>query len=134
MEHVQEYWSTNQPIEADGQIFWSDWNGILHATDTTTHNDNWTADLGTTTAACGGVQGPDSSATVATVNGVSTVFIGGGTAQVEALNAATGQVLWNTQISTDPSAMHLEFADALRRQHLHRCGLLLAAAPTSEVS
>ncbi len=102
---TSRYWSTNQPIEANGQIFWSDWNGILHATDTTTHNDNWTADLGTTTAACGGVQGPDSSATVATVGGVSTVFIGGGTAQVEALNAATGQVIWTTQISTDPSAM-----------------------------
>ena len=98
------YWSTNQPIEAGGQVFWSDWNGILHATDITTHNDNWTANLGTTNSSCGGVTGPDSSATVATVGGVSTVYIGGGTAQVEALNAATGAVLWSTPLSADPAA------------------------------
>ena len=98
-------WSTNQPIEANGQIFWSDWSGTLHATNAATHNDDWTADLGTTTSTCGGTTWPDSSATVGTVGGVSTVFIGGGTAQVEALNAATGQVTWDTQLSTDPAAM-----------------------------
>jgi len=98
------YWSTNQPIVAGGQVFWSDWHGILHATDLATHNDNWTADLGTTTSTCGGVTGPDSSATVATVGGVSTVYIGGGSAQFEALNAATGAVIWDTQLSTDPAA------------------------------
>ena len=99
------YWSTNQPIVANGDVYWSDWNGILHATNTVTHDDDWTADLGTTTSTCGGVTGPDSSATVANVGGVSTVFIGGGTSQVEALNAATGAVIWNTQLSTDPAAM-----------------------------
>jgi polyvinyl alcohol dehydrogenase (cytochrome) len=98
------YWSTNQPIETGGQIFYSDWHGILHATDVTTHNDNWTANLGTTNSTCGGVTGPDSSATVATVGGVSTVYIGGGTAQFEALNAQTGAVIWDTQLSIDPAA------------------------------
>jgi outer membrane protein assembly factor BamB len=98
-------WSTNQPIEANGQIFWSDWSGTLHATNTVTHEDDWTSALGTTTSTCGGVTWPDSSATVATVGGVSTVFIGGGTRQVEALNAVTGQVIWDTQLSTDPSGM-----------------------------
>ena len=102
---ISRYWSTNQPIVAGGEVYWSDWNGILHATNTLRHDDDWTANLGTTTSACGGVTGPDSSATVATVGGVSTVFIGGGTAQVEAFNASTGQVIWNTQLSTDPAAM-----------------------------
>ena len=114
------YWSTNQPIEAGGQVFWSDWNGILHATDITTHNDNWTANLGTTNSSCGGVTGPDSSATVATVGGVSTVYIGGGTAQVEALNAQTGAVLWSTPLSADPAAFVWELSVSVQRQHLHR--------------
>jgi len=37
---------------------------------------------------------------VATVNDISTVFLGGGTGQFLALNAATGSLLWQDQLTT----------------------------------
>ncbi len=96
--------TTNQPVTADGDVYWSDGNGMLHATSISTGVDNWTAQLGTESASCSPDTWPDSSATVATVNGTPTVFVGGGTSQFVALNALTGQKLWTTQLSTNPAA------------------------------
>lgn len=96
-------WSTNQPVESDGDVYWSTWDGILHATNVATQQDDWTYDLGTTPSPCGGTTGPDSTATVMTSEGTPTVFIGGGTGQVVALDATTGQLRWQTQLSTDPA-------------------------------
>ena len=101
---TNRYWSTNQPIEANGIVYWSTWDGHLHATNVTTQLDDWTYDLGTTPTTCGGTTGPDSTPTVTTLNGTPTLFVGGGTGQVMSLDATTGQPLWQTQLSTDPAA------------------------------
>jgi polyvinyl alcohol dehydrogenase (cytochrome) len=97
-------WTTNQPVSADGLVFWSDGAGTLHATSTGTGVDAWTDPLGTESASCSPLTFPDSSATVASLDGKPTVFIGGGTSQFEAIDAATGVVDWTTQLSTDPAA------------------------------
>jgi len=91
---------TTQPIDANGVLYWSDWTGTLHATSESTHDDLWTLQLGTTNGSCTGNVGPDSTPTVATVNGISTVFLGGGTGQFVALNAETGALLWQDQLTT----------------------------------
>jgi polyvinyl alcohol dehydrogenase (cytochrome) len=92
---------TTEPIDSGGVLYWSDSAGTLHATNETTHADNWTYPLGTTFSSCfGGNAGPDSTPTVASVNGVSTVFLGGGTGQFLAINAATGALLWQDQLTT----------------------------------
>ena len=92
---------TTEPIDSGGVLYWSDWDGTLHATSETTHEDNWTYSLGTTYSSCfGGNAPPDSTPTVATVNGVSTVFLGGGTGQFLAIDATTGALLWQDQLTT----------------------------------
>ena len=92
---------STQPIDAGGVLYWSDWDGLLHATSESTHADLWTYELGSTFSSCENQnQGPDSTPTVTTVNGVSTVFLGGGTGQFLALNAATGALLWQDQLAT----------------------------------
>ncbi len=91
---------TTQPIDSGGVVYWSDWQGTLHATSETTQADLWTYQLGTTPSSCAGNVGPDSTPTVATVNGIPTVFVGGGTGQFLALNASTGTLLWQTQLAS----------------------------------
>jgi len=116
---LKQLWSFNakrpistQPVEANGMIYWGDWNGIEHATDLSGH-EVWSTNLGTTTHPehhCEPVAvGIASTATVATVsiNGkkMLVLFVGGGDQHVYALNASNGTVIWKTALgaSTVPS-------------------------------
>ena len=92
-----------QPIDAGGVVYWSDWQGTFHATSETTQTDLWTYGLGTTPSSSAGNVGPDSTPTVATVNGTPTVYVGGGTGQFVALNASTGSLLWQVQLADSPA-------------------------------
>ena len=97
----------SQPTIVNGIAYWGDWNGNEHATNTTTGVDLWQANLGTTTPpssdACipaeAGIVG---TATVATVGSTTVVYVPGGNATMYALNAATGAVLWQTNLGTPP--------------------------------
>lgn len=94
-----------QPVVANNMIYWGSWNqGLEHATDPK-NNDVWASKLGTTTDNnCYPTHvGVTSTATVATIEGKSTLFVGGGDAKFYALDAATGNILWSTRLGSSPS-------------------------------
>ncbi len=93
-----------QPVEANNMIYWGSWNkGLEHATDLN-GTSVWETPLGTTTdSQCFPSHvGVASTATVATINGQSLLFVGGGNASFYALNAATGSMLWSTPLGSSP--------------------------------
>ena len=110
--HLKLHWTDTtkgaisaQPVEANNMIYWGSWNkGLEHATDLN-GTSVWETSLGTTTdTQCFPSHvGVASTATVATVNGQSMLFVGGGNAAFYALNAATGTIIWNTTLGSSPS-------------------------------
>src|SRR5579859_6262195 len=97
---------SSQPTVANGKVYWGSWDGIEHATNLN-GTQAWTTNLGTVSSPTCGAAGIFSSAAVATVtiNGTQTsvVFVGGGNAQMYALNAATGAVIWQTLVGAVPN-------------------------------
>ena len=104
-----KYGVSDQPVEYNNVLYWGSWDGNMHATNISTHQDIWTTNLGVTTDAnCSPTQaGVGSTATVrqVSINGVQTpvVFVGGGDANVYALNANTGAVIWKTPLGQSPN-------------------------------
>ena len=91
---------SDEPAVVKGIAYWGDWNGYEHATSSTGVN-LWSTFLGTTTnSQCiPSTAGVASSATVAALNGVETVWTGDGDGSVSALNASSGAVLWKTAVA-----------------------------------
>lgn len=100
---------SSEPVEANGMIYWGDWRGAEYGT-RLNGRSAWRTSLGTSVASCVATpHGVASSATIATetIGGVSTPvdYVGGGAnATFYALNANTGAVIWQTQLSTQTSA------------------------------
>lgn len=100
---------SSQIVAANGLLYWGSWDGLEHAANPTTGNDVWTANLGQSPLSCDNrYYGVMSSATIASmvVNGATTpvVFVGGGHADLYALNANSGAVIWhNTTLATYPA-------------------------------
>jgi outer membrane protein assembly factor BamB len=103
----------SQPVVANGLIYWASFDGYERATNTSGALV-WQTYIGRTTSCVGAAasspiaagpqagtatNGPASTATV--VNGV--VYVGGGDAQLYALDAATGAVRWQTRLGPSPS-------------------------------
>lgn len=113
---LKQLWSVStgsimsvQPIVANGLIYWGTWDGIMHATKPN-GTQAWTANLGQTPTppACSGrTHGIMGAATFAnvTIGGKKTpvIFDAGGKDIFYALNANTGAILWQNQISTPPT-------------------------------
>ena len=96
---------STQPVEANNLIYWGSWDaGNEHAT-SLSNAHVWTNQLGTTTdTSCNPVSvGVASTSTVATINGRSMLFVGGGNAHFYALDALTGKIIWNTSLGSSPS-------------------------------
>jgi polyvinyl alcohol dehydrogenase (cytochrome) len=96
---------STQPVEANNLIYWGSWDsGNEHATNLSNAHV-WTNQLGTTTdTSCNPVSvGVASTATVATINGRSMLFVGGGNARFYALDALTGKSIWSTSLGSSPS-------------------------------
>jgi PQQ-like domain len=111
--HLKLHWThtaagpiTTQPVEANNLIYWGSWDaGNEHAT-SLNNSHVWTNQLGTTTdTSCNPVSvGIASTATVATINGRSMLFVGGGNAHFYALDALNGKtIIWNTSLGSSPS-------------------------------
>lgn len=97
---------SGQPVVVNGKVFWGSWDGNMHATDMTGHQI-WSVNLGTTRGKCRPLStGITGSASVASVsmNGKMTevVFVGGGNTNLYAINAANGQILWQTSLGASP--------------------------------
>lgn len=94
----------DQPIAADGLVFWGSMNGYEYATDPSTGNVVWSTFVGQLTlpSRCT-TQVPNPLGVTGTsefvqmpIQGVSTpvLFVSGGNSSVYALNASTGAVIW----------------------------------------
>ena len=117
---------TAQPIESGGYLYWGSWDGVEHGTPVNGGAGGWATSLGTLTyppsTACSnsGVHGVGDSGVVASVSGFAdpVLFVagggndsvGGGSASMYALDALTGQILWQTQIAPSPDDLPLELA------------------------
>ena len=99
---------SDQPVEANGNVYWGSWDGNEHAT-SVNGSAVWSTNLGQTSdSSClPPTVGVASTATIANVtfHKVSTpvVFVGGGNAQFYALNASTGAIIWHTSLGSSPS-------------------------------
>jgi polyvinyl alcohol dehydrogenase (cytochrome) len=108
--HVAGASISDEPVAANGLLYWGDWSGVEHASSLSDGSDVWTTNLGTSTANCAPQpHGVASTSTIATevIGGVSTPvdYVGGGAnATFYALNANTGAIIWQTQLSTQAGA------------------------------
>lgn len=108
--------SSAQPVAVGNLVYWSSWDGILHATyvsGTRAGSDLWTDHLGVTSVAVGckpPTVGVADAPALGSVGGVPALFVGGGgndstgagSVWVYALDTTTGAVLWKTAIGTAP--------------------------------
>jgi len=96
---------SDQPAVVNGIVYWGSWDGYMHATNVATNKRIWTTFVGQTTdATCSPPRvGVTSSPIVTTVGGQLEVLVGGGDANVYALNAANGNILWQTSLGSSPS-------------------------------
>ncbi len=99
---------STQPIEANGMLYWGSYDGIEHASDPSTGNPIWTANLGVSTDCRNHSLGVLSTPTVISVSigGVMTtaLFVGGGNNTLYALNADNGTILWQTLLGSPPNS------------------------------
>lgn len=97
-----------QAVVTNNMVYWGDWFGNERAT-SLTGGTVWSTNLGRTlNSPCAfdylTQPGITSTATVTTVNGRSMLFVGGGDAQVYALDALTGAILWRTRLGASPQS------------------------------
>jgi polyvinyl alcohol dehydrogenase (cytochrome) len=98
---------TSQIIAANNLDYFGSWSGYERAIRPDDPNPVWQTYLGITHASCrpytlGADPGVASTATAVTVNGAPTLYVGGGDAQLYALNALTGAVKWHTRLGSSP--------------------------------
>src|SRR2546421_182796 len=89
---------STQPIVANGLLYWGSYDGFEHASNLSDGSDLWKTNLGQSTDCRNQIHGVLSTATVASVQivGVSraVAFVGGGDANLYALDANTGTIIW----------------------------------------
>jgi hypothetical protein len=96
---------SSQVITSAGVAFWGDDGGYEHATDAATGTQLWSAPLGVLqqdqTPSCLGFtpHGIDGAATVGQIGAEKVVYVADGLANVWALDAATGAVVWETSVA-----------------------------------
>src|SRR6266568_2647358 len=98
---------SSEPIEANSLVYWGSWDGLEHATNPSTGVDAWTQNLGQTSSCTLHPHGIISTATVASVSigevPTKVLFVGGGDAQLYALDATGGAILWHTSLGSPPN-------------------------------
>jgi outer membrane protein assembly factor BamB len=102
----------DQPIQADGLIFWGALNGLEYATNPSTGDVVWSTSVGQLKlpSSCSssvpnplGVTGTSQFVQM-TIHGVNTpvLIVSGGNSTVYALNASTGAIIWQTPVGDSP--------------------------------
>ena len=99
----------SQPIVSNGLVYWGSFDGFERATNTSGQLV-WQTSLGTTSPpACtdpseaGVVSTPTVTTDVPVRGATSVLYIGGGNSTVYALNAATGAILWSSNVGGNPN-------------------------------
>jgi outer membrane protein assembly factor BamB len=102
---------TGDLVEANGLVYLGFWNGDLRAWEPTTGQVRWNRYLGQTTmpnctprvTGLGNVVGVAGTPTAVTVHGRKLIIVGGGDAQLYALDALTGKTVWHTRLGASPA-------------------------------
>jgi polyvinyl alcohol dehydrogenase (cytochrome) len=97
-------WVSGTPIVGDGIVYIGSWDGKMYALRESDGTVVWSYDAGTLPMApCRTTYGIDSTAALAG----SKLFFGTGLAQLFALNAANGQLIWRSQLADPNLAFHI---------------------------
>ena len=104
---------STQPIVANGLVYYGAWDGYEHAVPLSGGHDAWATNLGKADSAECGTVGVASTGTVVSMNvggATSVLFVGGGgtgvggnAADMYALDALTGRILWQTPLGAFPN-------------------------------
>src|SRR5579883_3214813 len=107
-----------QPVIFNGVVYWGSWDGIEHAY-TVSGTRLWETQIGqNATDLCDPtLAGAASTAAVGTIGSTPVIYVGGGgnrnadgRANLLALNANTGAVIWKTDIGTSPAPGTFQWA------------------------
>ena len=98
---------TAQVVAANNLAYIGSWDGYERAIPLNSPNPVWKDYLGVTSASCkpytlGKDPGVASTPDAVTVNGKPMLFVGGGDAQLYALDALTGAIKWRTRLGSSP--------------------------------
>ena len=102
----------SQPVVANGMIYWGSWDGFEHAS-TLNGTQVWKQFVGISNTLCGALStdGQVGTTTVApvSINGTMTevAFVPGGDANLYALNALTGAIIWQLPLGGPGSNIFL---------------------------
>lgn len=97
-------WVTGTPIVSDGVVYIGSWDGHMYALRERDGSMLWNYNGGTLTVdRCGSTYGIDSTAALSG----GRLFFGNGQAQLTALNAANGQLIWRSQLADPAQAYHI---------------------------
>ena len=90
----------SQPVVANGLVYFGSYNGYEYAINPASPSKPvWHTFVGLTKDPCSSQSiGVVSTATIYPVGSTSMLFVGGGNAQLYALNALTGAILWHTTV------------------------------------
>lgn len=104
--HTSTNGISDQAVRVGDVVYWGSWDGVVHAAHVSNNARIWTTFVGKTIdSVCDPPSvGVGSTPTVATVNGQSEVIVGGGDANIYALNATTGAIIWKTPLGSSPSS------------------------------
>lgn len=97
-------WITGTPIVASGVVYIGSWDGHMYALRESDGGLIWSYDAGTISVdRCQTSYGIDSTAALSG----NRLYFGNGAAQLFALNAGTGELVWRTQLADPNLAFHL---------------------------
>lgn len=98
-------WVTGTPIVADGVVYVGSWDGKMYALRERDGSPVWSFDAGTfrVDVCTPNIQGIDSTAALS--NG--KLYFGTGRAQLIAVNATDGQLIWRSQLGDPVQAFHI---------------------------
>ncbi|PYT08244.1 MAG: hypothetical protein DMF60_05170 [Acidobacteria bacterium] len=97
-------WVTGTPIVADGVVYIGSWDGNMYALRERDGSVVWSFNAGTLRVdACSTTYGIDSTAALSG----SRLYFGTGRAQLIAVNAGDGQLIWRSQLADPEQAFHI---------------------------
>ena len=97
-------WVTGTPIVADGVVYIGSWDGKMYALRERDGSVVWSYNASTLPVdRCNTTYGIDSTAALSG----GRLFFGNGLAQLTALNATTGQLIWRNQLADAAQAFHI---------------------------
>ncbi len=97
-------WVTGTPLVADGVVYIGSWDGMMYALREMDGSVVWSFDAGTVAVdRCATTYGIDDTAALSG----GRLFFGNGMAQLTALKATTGELIWRSQLADPGQGYHI---------------------------